>query len=211
MTTSVLAALDGHLRRMKPAVTVETGSGKTSLLFGRHSAQHTIFALDGGNGSIDQVRNSDVFQGGDVVFVEGPTQTTLPTHTFDTAIDMVLLDGPHGYPFPELEYYYVYPHLRPGGLLILDDIHIPTIHHMFEVLRQDDMFTLVEVVDQTAFLQRTTAPTFNPLGDGWWEQNVNKEPVSLDPKWKQVARKVLPETVRKPLREVRDRVRKRLP
>ena len=34
----------------------------------------------------------------------------------------VLIDGPHGYPFPEIEYFYFYPRLKPGALLVVDDI-----------------------------------------------------------------------------------------
>ena len=80
---------------------------------------------------------------------------------------LVLLDGPHGYPFPQLEYWAVYRHIRPGGLLVVDDIHIPTIWQLFEFLREEPMFELLEVVLNTAFFRRTTAPTLNPYGDCW--------------------------------------------
>ena len=39
-------------------------------------------------------------------------------------------------------------------------------------LAEDDMFTL-EHVANTAFFVRTSAPTFLPLGDGWWLQRYN--------------------------------------
>jgi hypothetical protein len=67
----------------------------------------------------------------------------------------------------------LYPHLDEGALLIVDDIHIATIGHMFDFLKEDEMFRLLEVVDKTAFFERTAAPMFDPYTDGWYEQNYN--------------------------------------
>src|SRR5262249_44263832 len=71
-------------------------------------------------------------------------------------------------------YYYLYPHLAAGGLLIVDDIHIPTISNLFEFLTLDQMFDLKEIVETTAFFRRTNAPTFSPIGDGWQNQRYNQ-------------------------------------
>jgi hypothetical protein len=43
----------------------------------------------------------------------------LPQYHF-TRLQLVLIDG-YGYPFPDLQYYFLYPHLETGALLILDD------------------------------------------------------------------------------------------
>jgi hypothetical protein len=67
--------------------------------------------------------------------------------------------------------------LETAALLILDDIHIPTVHNLFEFLRRDVMFDLEEVVGTTAFFTRTSAPTFDPFGDGWWQQKYNARPL----------------------------------
>ena len=91
-----------------------------------------------------------------------------------------LLDGPHGYPFPELEYYYVYPHLRAGAVLVVDDIHIPTVFRLYSFLVEDEMFELLHVERTTAFFRRTDAPTFSPLGDGWELQAYNRRRFPID-------------------------------
>jgi len=115
-----------------------------------------------------------------VVFVVGPTQRTLPAWRNDKPLEIVLIDGPHAYPFPDLEYYYFYRLLARDALLIVDDIHIPTIGHLYDFLKEDDMFRVVEVVGTTAFFRRTSAALFDPEGDGWWLQKYNtkrfKEP-----------------------------------
>jgi hypothetical protein len=137
------------------------------------SGDHTVFALDAGTNSIRNVEGSPLLRRGVVTFVEGPTQQTLPNHRFAHPLQLALIDGPHGYPFPDLEYYYIYPHLDRGALLIVDDIHIPTITNLFDFLCADEMFSVQAVVETTAFFRRTAAPTFSPLGDGWWEQGYN--------------------------------------
>lgn len=151
----------------------ESGSGKTTLLFSHLSANHKVFALDCGD-SISRVKSSQLFNSSAVTIIEGPSQLTLPRQVFEEKLQVVLIDGPHGYPFPDLEYYYFYPHIAVGGLLLIDDINIPSIKSMFEIVRAGDMFELVEVVENTAFLRRTEAPLIDPLSDSWWLQGVNR-------------------------------------
>jgi hypothetical protein len=189
---TVLRAIARHVGGREIKNSVETGSGKSTLLFSHISANHTVFALDFGN-SVTAVRKSQLFNSKNVTYIEGPTQLTLPKHKFTAGLQLALLDGPHAYPFPELEYYYVYPHLEKDALLILDDIHIPTLRNMFNVLREDDMFELKEVVLDTAFFVRTSAPVFNPTGDGFMDQGYNKRrfPVeSFGRKGRKIARKI---------------------
>jgi predicted O-methyltransferase YrrM len=186
-------------RRRHIRNSVETGSGASTLLLSHLSERHTVFAVDAGSGSVDNVRRSPLLRKNAVTFVEGPTQITLPRHSFTEKLQLVLIDGPHGYPFPDLEYYFLYPHLEAGALLILDDIHIPTVHNLFQFLRQDAMFQLEEAVQTTAFFTRTNAPTFDPLGDGWWQQNYNAVPL-LRYTWKERIKSILPRSARRSLR-----------
>jgi hypothetical protein len=172
----VLARLATHLTALGPiARSAETGTGRTTLLLSHHSRRHVVFSADdaGRGDSLASVRASRLLCGERTEFVIGPTQRTLPVWRPDGPLQVVLLDGPHGFPFPQLEYYFLYPHLAAGGLLVLDDIQIRAVNDLFRFLRTDPMFALVEVVHTTAFFRRTDAPTFDPLGDGWWRQPYN--------------------------------------
>jgi hypothetical protein len=194
-SSRALAALARHASAQPINYSVETGSGISTLLFSHLSEDHTVFAVDGGTGSIRGVESSALLRRETVRFVEGPTQRTLPLYTFTHPLQLALIDGPHGYPFPDLEYYYLYPHLERDALLILDDIHIPTITNLFEFLSADEMFDLQEVVETTAFFRRTSAARFPPFEDGWWTQGYNRR----------VFESVPPELVRGPaLRQVED-------
>lgn len=176
LSREVLTGIARHCSKIDVAHSLETGCGKSTLLFSHLSRHHMVFAMDcDENGNFKTTQNSPLLNSPAVEFIEGPTQRTLRDRRFAHLIDVALIDGPHGYPFPELEYYVIYPLLKPGGILIVDDIQIPTIRNMFNVLKCDEMFSLTEVVGTTAFFRRTDKPTFNPYGDGWWLQNYNKE------------------------------------
>ena len=174
MSAVVLRAIVAHAEELGPIRhSVETGSGKTTLLFSHLSADHQVFALNCGE-SISRVKNSRLFNSKSVTYIEGPSQMTLPRHVFNHKLQIALIDGPHGYPFPDIEYYYFYPQIAAGGLLLIDDINIPSIQRMFEIIRADDMFELLEVVEYTAFLRRTHALLTDPLSDSWWLQGFNR-------------------------------------
>ena len=161
--------------------TAETGCGASTLIFSYFSRSHLVFTVDCQDGSYRAVMASGWLKRGNVRFVLGPTQITLCKYNFTERFNLVLLDGPHAYPFPDLEYYYFYPHIVAGGWLVVDDIQIPSIRRMVEILSADDMWRVDEIVGRTAFLQRTDAPTFSPIGDSWWEQGYNRPAVPPRP------------------------------
>ena len=172
LSGAVIRAIKDYADQGEFNVSLETGVGKSTLILSHCSRKHYAFAADFG-GSVERTRNSELLKKDNVIFVEGFCQQTIPAHKYTEKFDFVLIDGAHGYPFPELDYYYLYPHVRPGGIMAIDDIHIPTIHNFFEFLKEDEMFTLDRVVCTTAFFRRTNAPTFDPLGDGWHLQKYN--------------------------------------
>jgi hypothetical protein len=58
-------------------------------------------------------------------------------------------------------------------MLVIDDFPIRSIGRMLDILKLDAMWRLEEIVGHTAFLVRTDAPTFCPVGDGWYTQGYN--------------------------------------
>ena len=176
---TVLDGILKHLNNRTILHSMETGSGKTTLLFSHISQDHKVFSVDAGH-SLSFVRDSPLLNRATVEFFEGPSQLTLPAYTFTSKLQLAFIDGPHGYPFPDMEYLRIYPHLEENALLIIDDIHIPTIHHLFDFLKEDDMFSLIDVIENTAIFERTNKPTFATTEDGWWLQNYNKKRFPID-------------------------------
>jgi SAM-dependent methyltransferase len=170
-----------------PLVTIETGCGKSTIMFSNLSAKHFVFAYDDSDepdSSVGMVRSDPEFISANTVFVFGPTQLTLPNYQFPagTHFDVILIDGPHGYPFPDLEYAMLYNRLRPGGILIIDDVHIASIGKMYDILREDRMYDDIGVFSTTGLLRRTTLKGVPADGDHWYEQNYNvrRFPLSME-------------------------------
>ena len=156
-----LAALAKHLSRRRVIYSSKTGCGTSKLLFSHCRDQHMVFRIDSGGGSILNVKGSPLLRPDHVTWVEGPTHLTLSSYRFQHTLQAALIDGPHSYRFPDLEYYYLYQHSDAGALFIIDDILIPTIHNLVDSLGCDEIFVLEEAVDTTAFFTRTDAPMFS--------------------------------------------------
>jgi hypothetical protein len=154
------------------SASAETGCGKSTLLLSRLSRHHTCFAI--ADDAVNKVKGHRVFNPGAVEFVLGPSQLTLRQHRWRHQLDFALIDGAHGWPFPDLDYYFLYPQLTEGAILAIDDIHIPSITNMYHLLCEDEMWTLVGLEVYTAFFVRTQAPVFDPVGDNWFRQKYNQ-------------------------------------
>lgn len=170
---AVLHSIANHAARIGANDTAESGCGLSTVVLSNLVRRHTCFTIAAGN-SLERVQNVPHLKRDRVNFVIGPSQVTVPRHSFTRSLDLVLIDGPHGFPFAHLEYYFFYQQIRKGGFLIVDDIHIPTIRQLYDVLRDDRMWVHVEDVLTTAFFQRSEAPLFDPFGDGWERQQFNQ-------------------------------------
>lgn len=173
----VLEAIERHLDP-DARLTAETGCGRSTIFFSNLSEHHVYFCLDdrsnGAGSSVKYYEESDLFRAERTTWIQGPTQRTLKDYQHTGQYDCVLIDGPHGYPFPDMEYYFFYPHIKAGGLLIIDDVHIASIGRMADILQEDVMWKLEEVAKTTAIFRRTDAATFWNEGDGWWQQGYNQ-------------------------------------
>lgn len=152
-------------------LTTETGTGRTTVLLSHLSKKHVVFALEASPNLSAGGRKWE--HNDNVEYVLGSSQITVPGYKFQRPLEFVLIDGPHAYPYPELEYYHFYPKIKEGGWLVVDDVNIPTINNMFRFLCEEPMFRFHARVGHTAFFQRTSAALFNPLGDDWWVQSYN--------------------------------------
>jgi FkbM family methyltransferase len=160
----------------KPVNSVETGCGASTIVFSHYSKNHTAYCYDDrndDNSSVNFALDFPEFVKDRVKWVFGPTQRTVLSNPLDHDVDLILIDGPHGYPFPDLEYFAFYKRLKPGGLLIIDDIHIPTINNLYKFLLQDDSFYSHGVAATTAYFLRSDRPSFDMEGDGWYLQRYN--------------------------------------
>lgn len=114
ISPQMIQAIYEHSKTTRIECSIETGSGVTTPLLSHLSQQHFVFAQDNGSGSIENVRRSPLLNAATGQFIEGPTQTTLPGFRAPQAVQFALIDGPHIYPFPDLEHYYIFQLLSPA-------------------------------------------------------------------------------------------------
>ena len=155
---------------------VETGCGRSTVLLSNISKHHIVFTFDESstkNSSVDYVLNSPSFQSESTEFIFGKTIETLPKCEFKDYLDLAIIDGPHAYPYPDMEYCFIEPFLSPGALLVIDDIHIPSISRMFEILAEEEIYNFVGIEETTGFLRRTRRPRLFAEFGGWIYQNYN--------------------------------------
>jgi Methyltransferase domain len=185
------AALAGIERRGPFQFSAETGCGGSTIVFSQISGQHTAFALEGADRTISGLRAHADLRGERVVFVEGETRCTLPLHVFADRLDLVLLDGPHAYPLPQLEFVYLFPQVRVGGWMVLDDIQIPSVHELFRFMKMESCVELEEVVVRTAFFRKVGEGAAGP--DDWQRQGLNARSV-LRYSWRNRLREIIRRT-----------------
>jgi hypothetical protein len=183
-----IRAFERLAARTTLAESVETGCGKSTILFSNISLNHTSFCIDdrslGSSSSVNYFLLCKESRPSKVQFQYGPTQITLPIYRFESKLDLALLDGPHAFPFPFLEYYFIYPALREGAFLIVDDIHVPSVRALWEMVSEDEMFDVYDIIgNKTGILRRTSAETFDPIADGWWKQLYNRHRVPASNKY----------------------------
>jgi predicted O-methyltransferase YrrM len=117
--------------------TLETGAGRTTLLFARKGCRHD--AVTPSSDEIAAIKAAGAAQGVDlsaVTFHEGFSQDVLPRLS-DHELDLVFIDGGHGFPIPAVDFQYLAPRLRVGGMLLIDDVDLWTGDMIVQVLRRD--------------------------------------------------------------------------
>jgi predicted O-methyltransferase YrrM len=123
--------------------TLETGAGLSTIVFAATGARHTCVTPDAAD--VDRIHRYCAAQRIDtsaVQFEIGCSDEVLPRLEHDTPLDLVLIDGNHGFPTPMLDWYYAAAHLRANGLLVLDDVALPAVAHLCTFIDCDPRFSL---------------------------------------------------------------------
>jgi hypothetical protein len=141
---SALAWLEEHV---EPGMaTLETGAGASTMLFAAKGAIHEAVTPDAVEE--ERIRAQMAERGVDgsgVTFRIGPSQEVLPSWT-PRPLDLVLLDGAHGFPYPVLDWWFLAPHLKVGGSMLLDDAYLPAVSAIVDYARASDAWSVEDAV-----------------------------------------------------------------
>jgi predicted O-methyltransferase YrrM len=135
--------------------TLETGAGASTMIFAAAEAKH--HAVTPVADEERRIREACAVRGIDdshVTFHVGASQDVLPTLD-PTPLDLVLLDGAHGFPYPVLDWWYLSRRLKPGARMLLDDAYLPAVATIVDYVRAADMWELEEPVSfRTACIRK---------------------------------------------------------
>lgn len=131
----VLGYLDQHLPA--GAKTLETGCGASTVVFAQRSAQHTCIVP-----AAQEIELLRAYCGrkeialDHVEFIADYSQNVLPGLPRKD-LDLVLVDGGHGFPVPAIDWFFTAPMLRIGGTVIIDDVQLWTGLELKQFLREE--------------------------------------------------------------------------
>jgi predicted O-methyltransferase YrrM len=135
--------------------TLETGGGLSTLVFTVRGCEHTCVVP--WTEEVDRIRRWCADNGvpdETLAFATARSEEALPALGDDAPLDLVLIDGGHGFPTPFIDWWYAGRRLRPGGLLIIDDTHLWTGAVLRDFLDEQPGWTLVERLPMRAAVFR---------------------------------------------------------
>jgi Methyltransferase domain len=162
-------ALEWIERTVQPGwATLETGAGLSTIVFASRGTDHEAVTPAEAETQriLDELRRRRI-PTERIRFHIGSSDEVLP-HWEARPLDFVLLDGAHGFPYPTLDWWYVAPHLKPGGLLILDDAYMAGVAGLLDYLRSRPSWRVEEAVGFRTVAVRKLAderPPFDSLGE----------------------------------------------
>jgi predicted O-methyltransferase YrrM len=122
--------------------TLETGAGLSTIVFAAAGSRHVCVTPV--PAEADRILAYCARHGIDtraLTFEIGCSDEVLPRLEHETPLDLVLIDGNHGFPTPMLDWYYAATHLRAGGLLVLDDVALPAVTDLCAFMDRDPRFS----------------------------------------------------------------------
>lgn len=145
---------------------LETGSGVSTALLTALGTEH--ICVTPAAEEAEQLRAYFVEKGinGDRTrFIIEPSHVALPR--LSDPVDLVLIDGAHGYPMPIIDWFYAGSLLRRGGTLIVDDISLPAVIPLLDFIDPDPRWEPLQRTENWAAFRRLAE---GPLVEGQWDQ-----------------------------------------
>ena len=154
-------------RTVQPGMaTLETGAGASTIVFAARGADHeavTPSAEEAERITAECERRGIATER--LRFRIGSSADVL--RTWDARpLDLVLVDGAHAFPYPALDWWFLAPHLKVGGLMLLDDAYMPPVAAVVDHLRGSPAWRLEQPVSFRTAAARKLAEEVPP---GEWK------------------------------------------
>lgn len=161
-----LSWLEEHLRG--DMATVETGSGASTIVFAASGADHVAVTPDPEEEERVREMCRELGVSSDrVSFEVGFSHDVLPRLP-ECALDLALLDGAHGFPYPILDWWHLAPRLKVGGRMLLDDAYMPPVAVVLDHARSSKAWEIEPAISYRTAVVRKLAdelPAFDWQGE----------------------------------------------
>jgi predicted O-methyltransferase YrrM len=146
---------------------LETGLGVSTVLFVAAGAEHTcvVNAAPEAERLLEHCRAEGIATDRLDLRV-GDSGDVLPALE-PTPIDILLIDGGHGFPVPILDFHYGARRIVEGGVLVIDDLGLPAVRAMVRFVDADPRWERIARNRQWAAYRRI-APSAGT--EDWWQQ-----------------------------------------
>jgi hypothetical protein len=151
--------------------TLETGCGHTTAVFSIAGTNHICITPDA-----EEVARIKQYCAGlglaqNVTFLIDSSDKALPCSTLiPAALDVIIIDGAHRFPFPIIDWHYTTSRLKLGGVVCLDDFNMPSVRILHNFLCVEEEWQLINIMHNTAFFRKINEQ--NVVGD-WKHQKIN--------------------------------------
>lgn len=152
-------------------LTLETGCGQSTVVFSLAGTKHICIAPD--SGEIERVRQycSKLGLSENITFLMKSSDSVLPCdNSIPSALDMVFIDGAHGFPAPIIDWHYTAHKLKKGGVVSVDDFTMPSVKILYDFLCAEEEWKLIRKIHNTAFFRKVNDP--KDIND-WSGQKIN--------------------------------------
>ena len=170
-------ALPGTLRMLEEltpegGVTIETGAGASTVVFAGRSREHVAVTPNTAEHAAIRAFCDELgVDSGHVQFIGAPSDEALPNMPRDPSFDGAFIDGRHAFPTPVVDFAYLSRLLKVNGVLILDDVPIPSVRMVFDHCSTSPDWRIERFADNraAAFIKVAEEAT----ADLWRQQGVN--------------------------------------
>jgi Methyltransferase domain len=159
---SALAWIEEHAR--PGMATLETGAGASTIVFAAAGTEHEAITPDASEE--ERIRRACGERGIDasrVTFRIGLSHEVL-LRWQPRLLDLVLIDGAHGFPYPILDWWALSRRVRVGGSVLLDDAYLPSVTAIVDYVRASPAWRLEPAASfRTALVRKLSddAPPFD--------------------------------------------------
>jgi hypothetical protein len=158
------------------ARTLETGAGLSTVLFAALGTEHICITPSKDEsdriGAYCEEHNIDLSS---VRFIQARSDQALPGLEAE-GLDVVLVDGAHGFPLPAVDWFYAGGRLRRGGVVVMDDTNLPAVRLVADYLDADQRWSPQPRGATWAAWMRLHV---SDLSEDWWEQPFYRLPLTV--------------------------------